>query len=82
MKILDYINGPVTYDRDGTYLWIESKKNGQLMLGQIRGWGHLQHQFNDLNEAAKFQDEVGKLVAEAVNEKIARLKSNPESQGK
>jgi len=75
MTIKEYIHGPVTYDQDGTYLWINTNKNGVLMLGEIRGWGHIQNipEFKgDLDAAAKFQDEVGKFVADAVNEKIKR----------
>jgi len=88
MKITDYIDGKVTYDPDGAYLWINSvSNNGILMLGEIRGWGHIQHIKDfviqtkdgkgiDYKAAEQFQDEVGQFVADAVNEKIERLKAN------
>jgi uncharacterized protein YqgQ len=70
MSIKDFINGPVTYDDYGQYLWINTPKDGTQMLGEIRGWGHIQYMFKDQKEAQKFQDEVGKFVADAVNEKM------------
>jgi uncharacterized protein YqgQ len=70
MSIKDFINGPVTYDDYGQYLWINTPKDGTQMLGEIRGWGHIQYMFKDQKESQKFQDEVGKFVADAVNEKM------------
>jgi hypothetical protein len=42
------------------------------MIGEIRGWGALQNEFETEIEAAVFQDEVGKFIAEAINEKVQR----------
>jgi len=65
-QITDFINGPVTYDENGGgYFWVNSY-NGIQMLGEIRGWGHIQH---------KFQDDLGKFIAEAINEKVEKLKT-------
>jgi len=62
----------VYYDQDGQYLW--SKQNdGSQMIAEVRGWGRLQNEFSTEEDAAKFQDEVGKFIAEAINEKIQRL---------
>jgi hypothetical protein len=80
MKITDYINGEVTYDGFGTYLWIAEPNTGLQMLGEVRGWGRIQNLFTDnegkvdFEAAAQFQDEVGRFITEAVNEKIEKLK--------
>jgi hypothetical protein len=80
MKITDYINGEVKYDEQGTYLWITQPNGGLQMLGEVRGWGRIQNLFVDdelkldFEAAAQFQDEIGKFIAEAVNEKIKKLK--------
>ncbi len=59
----------------GQYLWsLQDEEGGCQMIGEVRGWGALQHEFKTPEEAAKFQDEVGNFIAEAINEKIERLK--------
>lgn len=78
-KITDFINGKVTYDKyGGQYFWINEPDGGCQMLGEIRGWGRIQNMFPITKEgqeaAEKFQDEIGDFVAEAINEKIERLK--------
>jgi hypothetical protein len=63
----------VYYDQWGQYLWSKQDEDGgSQMVGEIRGWGALQNEFETEIEAAVFQDEVGKFIAEAINEKIAR----------
>lgn len=80
-KITDFINGPVTYDKEGQYFWVNSPDgDGIQMLGELRGWGHIQNMFIkpktggmiDMDEAGKFQDSIGAFVAAAINEKIER----------
>ncbi len=71
MKITDFINGKVTYSKQGQYLWID---NGMRLLAQLRGWGTFTKMFSTGKDAAKFQDEVGQFVADAINEKIEREK--------
>ena len=39
----------------------------------IRGWGAIQHMFPTIQNAEEFQDELGKFIAEAINEKLKRL---------
>lgn len=74
MKISDFIQGEVFYDPEGTYLWIRIPDVGCQMLGEIRGWGRIQNMFPNTEighkEAAEFQDEIGRFVAEAINEKM------------
>jgi hypothetical protein len=73
----------------GGYIWGVDEKDSHQMLAQvndppeeeikvnevllIRGWGAIQHMFKDESEAAEFQDELGRFIAEAINEKISRL---------
>lgn len=81
MKLEQWLKD-VFYDPyGGQYLW--SKQNddgGSQMVGEVRGWGALQHEFKNIEEAEKFQDEVGKFIADAINEKIDRLKQNKEGR--
>jgi len=47
------------------------------MLGELRGWGHIQNMFKnqgkiDLTVAAEFQDKVGEFVAQAINAKVEK----------
>lgn len=82
MKVTDFINGPVIYDKHGgQYFWIEDKKGGIQMLAELRGWGHIQQMFKRPQyeskqwfEAEAFQDQVGEWIAEAINEKLEREK--------
>jgi hypothetical protein len=63
----------IYYDNWGQYLWSKQDADGgSQMIGEIRGWGALQNEFKTEVEAAVFQDEVGKFIAEAINEKIQR----------
>lgn len=75
MLISDWLKD-VYFDPFGTYLWSkQSKDGGSQMIGEVRGWGALQNVFANEVEAAAFQDEVGKFIADAINEKVARLKA-------
>jgi hypothetical protein len=77
-KITDFINGKVTYDKESQYFWVQGHSNGIQMLGELRGWGHIQNMFKDktgkvdFKTAELFQDEIGEFVAQAVNEKLER----------
>jgi len=63
----------VYYDNWGQYLWSKQDADGgSQMIGEVRGWGALQHEFETEEKAAEFQDEIGKFIAEAINEKIKR----------
>lgn len=85
MKIKDLISGKVIYRDFGGYFFIEDEKNGDVMLAEIRGWGHIQNMFRNksgtinFDESGKFQDEVGGWIAEAINEKMER--ENKKEQG-
>jgi hypothetical protein len=56
--------------------WDEEQANKRMdVIGQNgnEGLHYTEDKFNTANEAAKFQDEVGKFIADAINEKIERL---------
>ncbi len=61
----------VHYDDYGQYLWAKHDDGNQL-IGEVRGWGALQQEFKTEAGAEAFQDEVGKFIADAINEKIKR----------
>lgn len=81
MKVTDFINGEVTYDKfGGQYFWINDPKGGSQMLAEMRGWGAIQNMFKgkggaiDMDKAGEFQDAIGDFVAQAINEKVERDK--------
>jgi len=41
---------------------------------RVRGWGAIQRMFKNMSDAEKFQDDLGKWIAEAINEKLNTLK--------
>lgn len=63
----------VYYDEFGQYLWSKNDDGASQLIGEIRGWGALRNEFKSEEDAAQFQDEVGKFIAEAINEKIQKL---------
>jgi len=67
----------VYYDKFGQYIWNTKNEDGTIqMVAEIRGWGSLQYEFETEEEAEKFQDEVGRFIAQAIREKIEREKLN------
>ena len=72
MKIEQWLSD-VYYDEWGTHIWNKEDADGSSQLvADVRGWGRLQNEFDSEDEAANFQDEVGKFIAEAIREKIQR----------
>lgn len=73
----------------GGYIWGGSKKHSQMIAQinefpdrphkvvnevlSIRGWGAIQQMFPTIEIAEEFQDELGRFIAEAINEKLERL---------
>lgn len=79
MEVTKLIRGKVKYDKfGGQYFWITEPNGGSQMLAEMRGWGRIQNMFpmteQGQKDAAKYQDEIGDFIAEAINEKIERLK--------
>jgi hypothetical protein len=73
MTIKEWLSN-VKYDDFGQILWNVDKNGEHQMVAEIRGWGRIQNEFKTEKEAIEFQDEVGKFIAEAINEKIQKLK--------
>lgn len=66
----------VYYDEYGTHIWNkETADGGSQLVADVRGWGRIQNEYKTYEEAAKFQDEVGRFIVEAIREKIERLKN-------
>ncbi len=77
--IKDFLNGKVKFDEfTGGYFWLEYENKEIQMIAEIRGYGAIQNLFIqpdktvDFNKADAFQDELGKFIADAINEKIER----------
>jgi len=71
MTIKEWLSN-VYYDEWGTHIWNKEKDGGSQLVVDVRGWGRIQNEFKTQEEAAKFQDEVGKFIVEAIKEKIQR----------
>ncbi len=73
----EFIN-KAKYDEEGQWLWRIDKQGNLGRLVDLRGWGAIQYLFPkpdgglDLDRAAKFQDEVGQWITDAINEKLNR----------
>jgi hypothetical protein len=86
--IREFIGDSVYYDEyGGGYIWgvPSNKKDGVQMIAQvdepeddyvlsIRGWGAIQNKFKNISDAKKFQDSLGKWIADAINEKLKQEK--------
>ncbi len=78
MKVTDFIGVKATYDDYGQYIWAVYKDGGQQKLADLRGWGAIQNLFKtkggliDEEKAASFQDELGRWLVDAINEKLER----------
>ena len=88
-EIKEFI-GVAEYDEwGGGYIWGFDKDMSAQMIGQInepkeikvnevlsiRGWGAIQNMFPTIESAEEFQNELGKFIAEAINEKLKRLEN-------
>ena len=66
-----FIGDKVEYDQHGgQFIWGIHNGEEMQMLLSVRGWGAIQHLFDNQNDAAKFQDEMGEWIADAINEKL------------
>ncbi len=87
-KIKEFIGTARYDEHGCGYIWGVDKKDNIQMLAQIndipeedikvnevlsiRGWGAIQHMFKNQDEAENFQNELGKFIAEAINEKLSK----------
>ena len=78
MKVTEFIGVKVTYDDHGQYIWGVDKDGGHQKIADLRGWGSIQNLFKtkggliDEEKAASFQDELGRWIVDAINEKMER----------
>ena len=73
MKPEDFIGPKVYYDDHGQMIFSDRGDDGVQMIADIRGWGAIQNLpafKGDQDAAGKFQDEMGRWIADAINEKL------------
>ena len=79
-KIRKFIGIKATYDENAPIIWGLNESNGLQHILDVRGWGAIQNMFikngrlSDENHkrAMDFQDELGKWIVEAINEKLEK----------
>ena len=77
-KVTDFIGVKAKYDEIGQFIWGIEKDGGHQKLADLRGWGAIQNLFInkdktiDFDAATSFQDELGRWIVEAINEKLER----------
>jgi hypothetical protein len=75
----------------GGYIWGNNPKGNQMIAQiddfadksyevvnevlSIRGWGSIQNMFPNITDAEQFQNELGKFIADAINEKLKQLEN-------
>ena len=90
-NIEKFIGQKVKYDNWGQMIFGQPKTGGdELILNvldvsedteevlSVRGWGAISHLFGNEDDAMKFQDELGQFYADAINEKLERLRNHKE----
>ena len=69
-RVMDFI-GKANYTGDlGTYIWGNNKAGKTELIAIIEGYREIQELCTAVSEANDFQDEMGRFIAEAINEKI------------
>jgi polyhydroxyalkanoate synthesis regulator phasin len=81
IKEIENFIGVAKHDEfKGTYIWGVDKEGGNQMIAELRGWGAIQNMFKNedgsinFEDAEQFQDEMGKFIVDAINEKINKQK--------
>lgn len=86
-EIKEFLKGGVVFDDfTSRYLWANTSDGGVQMitelskikdndesLGQVRGYGAIQYLFDDIESANEFQDELGRFIAESINDKLKTI---------
>jgi hypothetical protein len=65
-KIREYLQG-IEYDPENRTLTADE---GDNHVANIRGWSSIRKLFSTDQEAGEFQDEMGKWIADAINQKL------------
>jgi hypothetical protein len=80
MKVEDFIGEKVIYHVEGQNIYGINNKGELQNIADVRGWGAIQNLFKNKdgsirnNEAESFKDELGQFIADAINEKLEKLK--------
>lgn len=83
MKVTDFLKGKFKYDEMGQYIWLVQEDGNHQKIADLRGWGAIQQFFRltdktiDTKKAEAFQDELGKWIAQTLQEKL-ELESKPD----
>jgi DNA-directed RNA polymerase alpha subunit len=74
-QIIDFI-GTANYQGDdlGTYMWGNKTDGSRELIAIINGYNLDTEKNEGIEQAELFQNELGKFIAEAINEKITRDK--------
>lgn len=78
MNVIDFIGVKAQYDEDGAFIWGVDKDGGFQKIIDLRGFGAIQNLFKnksgivDYDKSVKFQDDLGKWIELAINEKLER----------
>lgn len=72
-QIKNFIGTAKFDEQGGGHIWGIDKNGGHQMIAEVRGWGAIQHLFKTQDEAADFQDYVGRFIAEAINDKLKTI---------
>jgi hypothetical protein len=88
-EIKEFIGTAEYDEWGGGYIWGKSPSGSQMIAQindfpdktylivnevlSIRGWGAIQGMFPDIKSAEEFQDELGRFIAEAINDKLKTL---------
>lgn len=71
-RVMNFI-GKANYTGDlGTYIWGNNIYGKTELIAIIGGYREIQELCTTVSEANEFQDEMGRFIAEAINEKIER----------
>jgi hypothetical protein len=72
-QIIDFI-GTANYQGDdlGTYIWANRPDGTRDIIGLVYGYQTEIEETIGIEQAEHYQDELGKFIAEAINEKIKR----------
>jgi hypothetical protein len=74
-RVINFI-GKANYTGDlGTYIWSNNEAEKTELIAIIEGYREIQNICTTISEANEFQDEMGRFIAEAINEKIQRESS-------
>jgi hypothetical protein len=74
MTIKEFLSqGKFVYDPDFQYIFLVLPNNESIVIANVRGWGRIKNMFTTNEEAAVFQDNLGKFITEAIQEKLERL---------